>query len=136
MCMQCCKSIFFPLRLSLLMKWLMGMSANRTQLKNLKNSSNLLREILLIFLRGYAEQSLKMGTPENRSPKQSELQIHTLIFDEVEGFDSKMGTEGIEPPHAALEAASLPLAYAPNSKSVRQTQKILYFLYNDYAPIP
>ena len=25
-----------------------------------------------------------------------------------------MGTEGIEPPHAALEAASLPLAYAPN----------------------
>ena len=26
-----------------------------------------------------------------------------------------MGTEGIEPPHAALEAASLPLAYAPNN---------------------
>ena len=24
-----------------------------------------------------------------------------------------MGAEGIEPPHAALEAASLPLAYAP-----------------------
>ena len=42
-----------------------------------------------------------------------------------------MGAEGIEPPHAALEAASLPLAYAPNIYP-RKLQFLIVFIHLFY----
>ena len=57
-------------------------------------------------------------------------------------FDSKMGTEGIEPPSSALEADILPLDYAPKClmgtmfKTLKSFGELGNFIFSrlDYAP--